>query len=220
MVTIYVNGIRLDSLRDTEMAFKWANPLFSFDNLQISRTQEFTLPRTPRNDNILGFAAEVQQYGQMMRQSVAAVVMCEAVQINGYLVISEVTAKGYKAVLTYGELSKLISELSPPETNATEQPLNYEERISTLRQCLEHYLDFRTDDDIPEQVVGAFVDKIVVHDSSFDWHLRYNGSGTAPQHTHIGAFTLHLDDAKAYLYAKSTKHRILKGRDLHVKVYL
>lgn len=107
MVTIYVNGIRLDSLRDTEMAFKWANPLFSFDNLQISRTQEFTLPRTPRNDNILGFAAEVQQYGQMMRQSVAAVVMCEGVEIGGYLVISEVTAKGYKAVLTYGELSKL-----------------------------------------------------------------------------------------------------------------
>lgn len=107
MVTIYVNGIRLDSLRDTEMAFKWANPLFSFDNLQISRTQEFTLPRTPRNDNVLGFAAEVQQYGQMMRQSVPAVVMCEGIQISGYLVISEVTAKGYKAVLTYGELSKL-----------------------------------------------------------------------------------------------------------------
>ena len=107
MVTIYVNGIRLDSLKETEMAFKWTNPLFSFDNLQISRTQEFTLPRTPRNDNALGFAAEVQQYGQMMRQSVAAVVMCEGIQISGYLVISEVTAKGYKAVLTYGELSKL-----------------------------------------------------------------------------------------------------------------
>lgn len=107
MVTIYVNGTRLDSLRETEMAFKWANPLFSFDNLQISRTQEFTLPRTPRNDNILGFAAEVQQYGQLMRQSVPAVVMCEGIQISGYLVISEVTPKGYKAVLTYGELSKL-----------------------------------------------------------------------------------------------------------------
>lgn len=107
MVTIYVNGTRLDSLRDTEMAFKWANPLFSFDNLQISRTQEFTLPRSPRNDNALSFAAEVQQYGQMMRQSVPAVVMCEGVQVSGYLVISEVTSKGYKAVLTYGELSKL-----------------------------------------------------------------------------------------------------------------
>ena len=107
MVTIYVNGTRLDSLRETEMAFKWANPLFSFDNLQISRTQEFTLPRSPRNDNTLGFASEVQQYGQMMRQSVPAVVICEGVEVSGYLVISEVTAKGYKAVLTYGELSKL-----------------------------------------------------------------------------------------------------------------
>ncbi|MCR4644845.1 MAG: hypothetical protein K5695_05475 [Oscillospiraceae bacterium] len=30
----------------------------------------------------------------------------------------------------------------------------------------------------------------------------------------------HLDDAKAYLYAKSTKHRILNWQDIHVNVYV
>ena len=34
----------------------------------------------------------------------------------------------------------------------------------------------------------------------------------------IGYFTLNLDDAKEYLYAKSTKRRILSWRDIHVNV--
>ena len=36
----------------------------------------------------------------------------------------------------------------------------------------------------------------------------------------IGEFTLDRDDAKAYLYAKSKKHRILNWRDLFVNVYI
>lgn len=41
-----------------------------------------------------------------------------------------------------------------------------------------------------------------------------------PQYIQIGGFTLHLGDAKSYLYAKSTKRRILNWRDLDVNVYL
>ena len=117
-------------------------------------------------------------------------------------------------------LQEQIDKLSPPENDPTEEPLNYEQRIITLRKCLEEYLNFNTDADIPEQVVGAFVEKIVVHDNAFDWHLRYNGSSSAPQHMNISAVTLYQEDAKAYLYAKSTKHRILNWRDLHVNVYI
>ena len=107
MVTIYVNGERIDTLRDTQMAFKWQSSYFSFDDLQISRTQEFTLPRTPRNERIMAFAGEVQQGGQMMMQTLQAVAVVEGIQITGTLVIGEVTPSGYKAVLTYGNLAKL-----------------------------------------------------------------------------------------------------------------
>ncbi len=41
-----------------------------------------------------------------------------------------------------------------------------------------------------------------------------------PKYTQIGYFTLNLDDAKEYLYAKSTKRRILSWRDIHVNVFI
>ena len=40
------------------------------------------------------------------------------------------------------------------------------------------------------------------------------------KYTQIGYFTLNLDDAKKYLYAKSTKRRILSRRDIHVNVFI
>ena len=40
------------------------------------------------------------------------------------------------------------------------------------------------------------------------------------KYTQIGYFTLDLDDAKEYLYAKSTKRRILSWRDIHVNVFI
>lgn len=107
MITLYVNGERLDTPRDAQMAFKWQSAYFSFDDLQISRTQEFTLPRTGRNEHILGFASEVQQNGQMMRQALPAVAIMEGVEVKGTLVIGEVTSQAYRAVLTYGSLDRL-----------------------------------------------------------------------------------------------------------------
>lgn len=40
------------------------------------------------------------------------------------------------------------------------------------------------------------------------------------KYTQIGYFTLNLDDAKEYLYAKATKRRILSWRDIHVNVFI
>ena len=40
------------------------------------------------------------------------------------------------------------------------------------------------------------------------------------KYTQIGYFTLNLGDAKEYLYAKSTKRRILSWRDIHVNVFI
>ena len=40
------------------------------------------------------------------------------------------------------------------------------------------------------------------------------------KYTQIGYFTLNLDDAKEYLYAKSTKRRIISWRDIHVNVFI
>ena len=117
-------------------------------------------------------------------------------------------------------LQEQISKLSPPESETTEEIPDYSERITMLRRTLERNLDFSTDADIPEQVIEAFIGKIVVRENTFDWYLLYSASKPIPQYMKIGEFTLDRDDAKAYLYAKSKKHRILNWRDLFVNVYI
>lgn len=117
-------------------------------------------------------------------------------------------------------LQEQIDKLSPPEIAAAESVPDYDERITMLRTTLERYLDFDTDDDIPEQVVEAFVGKIIVREDAFDWYLFYSESKVTPQYMKIGEFSLDLENAKAYLYAKSTKRRILNWRDIHVDVYI
>ena len=90
------------------------------------------------------------------------------------------------------------------------------------------------------------MEKIVVSADTFAWYLLYSGgepmSGkeqtalpeeegaclpetgskpkAIPQYMQIGGFTLQLRDAKSYLYAKSTRHRILNWRDISVNVYI
>ena len=47
-----------------------------------------------------------------------------------------------------------------------------------------------------------------------------NSKQVIRKYTQIGCFTLNLDDAKEYLYAKSTKRMILSWRDIHVNVFI
>ena len=81
----------------------------------------------------------------------------------------------------------------------------------------------------PRQVEGFFYIEFVAKNSYFlIWVslLPIHNTGcnqrrkVIPKYTQIGYFTLDLDDAKEYLYAKSTKRRILSWRDIHVNVFI
>ncbi len=71
-------------------------------------------------------------------------------------------------------LQKELSELVPKEVE--EAVLNYEEKITMLKYALERYTDFSDalGKDIPEEVIEAFVEKIVVSKDSFEWYLRFS----------------------------------------------
>ena len=58
-------------------------------------------------------------------------------------------------------LQEQINELSPAEkvTDTSDVP-EYNERITLLRYAPERYTNFDSDDDIPEAVIEAFVEKI------------------------------------------------------------
>ena len=79
-------------------------------------------------------------------------------------------------------LQEQINELPPTEkVMDTSDVPDYNERITLLRYALERYANFDSDEDIPEAVVEAFVEKIVVNQDSFDWYLHFTGDDKTPK---------------------------------------
>ena len=70
-----------------------------------------------------------------------------------------------------GALNRQLAELKPPEQNAEE--ISIEDKLKILKAALDKYTNFSAYDEIPEEIIEAFVVKIVVHENSFDWYLRY-----------------------------------------------
>ena len=70
-------------------------------------------------------------------------------------------------------IKKAVAELSSTEPV---EVIDFDERIKMLEYAMEQLVDFENAKEIPESVVEAFVDKIVVSKDSFDWYLRFNPS--------------------------------------------
>lgn len=143
-----------------------------------------------------------------------------------------------------------LSQLQPQEEAIDDA--THDEKIKILKFYLEQSVNPDAMDNIPEDVIRAFIVKVVVHENSFDWYLRFSpdkppkslcidgkrkttakvSSLCSPQHrlllTKVGKsnfvkvqeFSIDLGQAKAYLYAYSTRHRIHKWNDLHISVFI
>lgn len=73
-------------------------------------------------------------------------------------------------------IDKRIEELSPQYVKpdlTPEEEATHEDKIALLRYYLEISLQPSESEDIPDDVIMAFVRKIVVHKDGFDWYLRF-----------------------------------------------
>lgn len=77
------------------------------------------------------------------------------------------------------KLKAEIAELSLKAQKETEVT-DYSEKLTVLRYALEQYTNFNENEDIPECVIEAFVEKIVVSKDGFDWYLRFDGGPNDP----------------------------------------
>ncbi len=68
------------------------------------------------------------------------------------------------------KLQAELEELQPKDV--VEEDIDYEHKITILREALNEYVDFDSDNDISDEVIEAFVEKIVVSKNGFDWYLR------------------------------------------------
>ncbi len=68
-------------------------------------------------------------------------------------------------------LDKELSDLQPKEVEV--EDATHEEKITILKYYLEQSVHPADNEDIPEDVIRAFVEKIVAHKDGFDWYLRF-----------------------------------------------
>ena len=69
---------------------------------------------------------------------------------------------------------KLKSEIAALTADAPEETVSdYEDKITFLKFALEQYTHFDEDREIPDSVLEAFVEKIVIFEDQFEWHLRF-----------------------------------------------
>lgn len=94
---------------DFEFSFSYNNGVFAFENMQLSRSGEFTIPRTPINDVMLDFSHDASRDGNYIRKKKLCELFYSGGKIDGYLFISKYADKGYSAIFVYGELTALKS---------------------------------------------------------------------------------------------------------------
>ena len=72
------------------------------------------------------------------------------------------------------EIEKLTAVSKPKEV------VDYRDKLTVLQYALEQYTHPDEGQNVPESVIEAFVAKIVVHQDSFDWYLRFDGDPEDP----------------------------------------
>lgn len=102
-----VGGEYLDLASDFNFTFSYNNTLFAFDNMQVSRSTEFQIPATPKNNMILGFALDPSNDGGWVRQKKQAELHYSGGKIDGFLFFGKYSKGSYSAIFVYGELSAL-----------------------------------------------------------------------------------------------------------------
>ena len=130
-----------------------------------------------------------------------------------------------------------IAKLEPQDV----EPRDYEAMMRSLRADLEKYVDFDNMTQVPEDILEAFIEKIVVHEDSMEWYLRtsdikpdsvnwlkINGlkneeqpvqNNTSVTRLFLDSFVLKFKDAREYLYAISNRKRIYNWFDVEVQLF-
>lgn len=102
-----VGGEYLDLASDFQFTFSYNNTLFAFDNMQVSRSTEFQIPSTPKNNMILGFASDPSTDGGWVRTKKQAELHYSGGKIDGFLFFGKYSKGSYSAIFVYGELSAI-----------------------------------------------------------------------------------------------------------------
>ena len=168
---------------------------------------------------------------------------------DGEITRDEYLSKKEETEKRLAKLQEELAELQPEEE--PEEDVGREAKLTILRYYMEQSVRPTDTEDLDENVIRAFVKKIIVHEDYFEWVLRFgpeddpkcitvNGkrkqnasisSVCSSQHRQLLAkwgnkpvviyeHTFTKEEAKAFLYTESTRHRIQGWKDFTMKVLI
>lgn len=98
------NGVALDLFSGAALSFKKTNPLFAFDALTCERTQAFSIPATPNNEQVFKLAKTPAFDGIGMRRRFECELQDGVTVKRGYLYVDKYDGGKYNAVFVTGDL--------------------------------------------------------------------------------------------------------------------
>jgi len=107
MIQFKVLDSFLELKKGTSVSISSSNQIFSFDKIELSRTQEFTIPATAKNNSIFKLSNRADYSGYVSRIVIDAEMWYSGGKISGKLYISEASKTEYKCVFVFGELLNL-----------------------------------------------------------------------------------------------------------------
>ena len=107
MIYFKIDGVDLDIPKDLELSFQKKNILFSFDDIELNRSQSFTLPRSQTNDVIFQFSFRPDFDGAVTRVTHFAEMFYSGGKEDGILSCISASADGYECIFIFGELRNL-----------------------------------------------------------------------------------------------------------------
>lgn len=107
MMQLLCNNVFLDLYTDQSVTFTRKNILLAFDDIEVERTAEFTLPATEVNMRVFGMAHIPAYDGTTIMSGLPSYLYIGTVVKSGVLIVNSYEGKEYHAVFYCGELLKL-----------------------------------------------------------------------------------------------------------------
>ncbi|MCC8176153.1 MAG: hypothetical protein LIO91_06945, partial [Bacteroidales bacterium] len=91
------NYIELD---DKETGFQYTSLLFRYENLEMTRSFDLSIPATPHNNAVLGFSEHPAGSGEGVTNEMGCTLLYDTGQVNGNISIVDYSNGAYNACLT------------------------------------------------------------------------------------------------------------------------
>ena len=72
-----------------------------------------------------------------------------------------------------------------PSNAPTTSEIDYKQKLNILKTALNEFTELDESRDIPEEVIDAFVEKIIVHEDHLEWYLRFKPDPDDPVRCHV-----------------------------------